>query len=489
MRRVKAFLNGTTMYRLTLYILIAYVVVASALGFLGILSFSPVDIILQASYLVLISYLANFLLAKLFDAVPNVESPAITALILSLIVGPVDLLVNIRFLTILAIVAMATKYLLAVRKRHIFNPAAAAVVVVTLFGMQGASWWIGTRPMFIPLFIGGVLILAKIKRFTLVLSFLIPYLVYIGLMGVNPLSVFLQSLIVFFASIMLIEPLTSPDKTRMQIAYAGLTAGLFIFYQEFLHVPYTLELALVSGNLFTYFATRPFRVDMVLEKKEKIARETYSFFFKPEEPFDFTPGQFMHWTLPHKKPDSRGFRRYFTISSSPTEDRVMIAVKIPKDHSSFKGALKTLKKGEKIEAMDLSGEFVLPEDKSIPLCFIAGGIGVTPFRSMAKWLVDKGEKRDIVLLYSNSEKEKVCFEKLFDEAEKLGMKTHYVITKKDGYIDEKMIKEKVSNWQEREYYISGPQPMVEIFEKILGDMKVRDIKSDFFPGYTETHQE
>ena len=75
-----------------------------------------------------------------------------------------------------------------------------------------------------------------------------------------------------------------------------------------------------------------------------------------------------------------------------------------------------------------------------------------------------------------------------DKGADVGVKTFYINTKKDGYIGEKMIVEKVPDYQTRVFYISGPEPMVEAFKKIFSEMGIKKIKTDFFPGYTQTHQ-
>lgn len=482
-------LNRITMYRLAYLVLLSYIFIALVESLTGLITFDATAIFLQTIYLIAICELLNRIFSRIFGANTNVESATISALILSLIVGPGSFEKNILFLTLLALVAMASKYFLALRKRHIFNPAATAVLILALLGFQGASWWIGIDKMLPIVVIGGILILTKIKRFTMVLSFIGIYLVLAFVFGQNPVNLLLYSPLVFFATIMLTEPLTSPTVTRDQILYSGFVALSYFTYQETLRVPYTLELSLLTGNLFTYFVQKPFRVTLYLKKKMEVAKNTFAFYFKPEMDFDYKAGQFMHWTLPHKNPDVKGIRRYFTVASSPTQDNIMIAVRIPDEPSSFKEALLNLEKGDEITAMDVSGDFTLPDDTDVPLAFIAGGIGVTPFLSMTKWMIDKNEKRDIVLLYSNSVEKDIAFKKLLDKAESVGVKTHYVVTKRDGYIDEEVIKEKVPNWKERVYYISGPQPMVEIFEKMLSKMNVRKIKTDFFPGYTEKHQE
>jgi len=88
-----------------------------------------------------------------------------------------------------------------------------------------------------------------------------------------------------------------------------------------------------------------------------------------------------------------------------------------------------MNKKDIIIASQLSGDFVLPRNKRKKLVFIAGGIGITPFRSMIKYLIDKKEKRDIVLFYSNKKEEDIVYKNIFDEASKsLNLKIIYTLT-------------------------------------------------------------
>lgn len=472
-----------------LYFLLVLLSTSIIESFLGILPYRAGDIFLTSSILVSVSWITNKAFAKILKAYANPESTLITALILALIVGPLNPLSNIAFLIAASVFAIASKYILAIRKRHIFNPAAIGVLLTALLIRQGASWWVGSAEMLLFIAVGGFLILAKIKRFTLALVFLTTYLISSMFFGVSPITILIYSPIIFFTSVMLIEPLTSPIETKKQIVYAAFIGFLLVLFQQTLKVGYTLELSLVAGNLFSYFVSSPLRLILSLRKKEKIADNTYSFYLEPDRPFNFEAGQFMHWTLPHKNPDSRGVRRFFTICSSPTQNEVMISLKVPDENpSSFKRALMDLKNGDRAVAIDPAGEFVLPKNKSESLVFIAGGIGITPFISMARWIIDKKDKRDIVLFYSNSTEEEIAFRDILDEAEGFGLKTVYVIGKRDGYIDEKMIGNRVPDWKKRIFYISGPQPMVEAFKRMLTKMGARRVKTDFFPGYTETHQ-
>ena len=141
-------------------------------------------------------------------------------------------------------------------------------------------------------------------------------------------------------------------------------------------------------------------------------------FLRQIEKLKFKPGQYLEWTLPHEKIDNRGMRRYFTIASSPTEKDMIMGVKFYDKPSSYKQSLISLENQGIVVASQLAGDFTLPKDKNKKLIFIAGGIGVTPFRSMIKYLIDNNEKRDIVIFYSNKSFADIAYKEIFDEAAK-----------------------------------------------------------------------
>jgi len=194
----------------------------------------------------------------------------------------------------------------------------------------------------------------------------------------------------------------------------------------------------------------------------------------------------MEWTLGHKNPDNRGNRRYFTIAASPTEGNLRIGVKFYPNSSSFKKSLMAQSAGSKIFAGELSGEFTLPEDPNQKLCFIAGGIGVTPYRSIIKYLLDTKKKRDIILLYSSKTAQDFVYKDIFKAAfQNLRIKTILLETEKGQFIDEAMIKKQMPDFKDRIFYISGPHSMVDAFQETLKEMDIpgKQIKVDFFPGY------
>src|SRR5260221_9917217 len=121
-------LDRITMYRLVLYILIVLVCIASFLSYFSFVSSTPSSIIFSAVVLIGIGWIANGTFAWAFDAPTNFESVYITALILSLIMTPARSFSDLPTLAWAIILAMLSKYVLAFRKKHIFNPAAIGVV-------------------------------------------------------------------------------------------------------------------------------------------------------------------------------------------------------------------------------------------------------------------------------------------------------------------------------------------------------------------------
>jgi ferredoxin-NADP reductase len=137
--------------------------------------------------------------------------------------------------------------------------------------------------------------------------------------------------------------------------------------------------------------------------------------------------------------------------------------------------------GQKIVAGQLIGDFRLPKDLKKKLVFIAGGIGITPYRSMIKYIIDTSQKRDVILMYSAKEGDFV-YKDVFDQARyKLGIKTYYNV----GRFQENFILKEVPDYKERIFYLSGPKSLVDGFTKVLRDLKIphSQIKTDYFPGF------
>lgn len=502
---IDRFLNRTTMYRLALYVIVAELAMGAVLGLFGAVPFGPTALILSAAVLVAACVASNALFARVFRAPVNRESAIITALILALIITPVVPLrePGLGFLLWAAVFAMASKYALAADRDHVFNPAAFAVALTAIVMNQSASWWVGSLPMLPVAAIGGAMLVRKIRRFDLVAAYAVASMAAVAVTAASGAGAFiavertlLHTPLVFFATIMLTEPLTTPPTRPLRIAYGALVGILSLPSVHVGTVFSTPELALLAGNLFSYVASPTGKFMLTLEKRIPIGKDAYEFVFAPSRRVPFRAGQYMEWTLPHRGPDDRGERRYFTASSSPQDETIRVGVKFYPGSSSFKKRMMDMARGDAVMAGEISGDFVLPRDPGKKLAFIAGGIGVTPFRSMVEDLIDRGERRSVVMLYSNRTIEDVSYRETFERARaRIGMKTVYALTDVErvpqrwdghrGMLDAETIAREIPDYAERLFYLSGPRSMVVAFEEALAAMGVRrkHIKTDYFPGF------
>ncbi len=499
---IDAFLDGITMYRLVLYYLIILVIVALILSLFGTLPFSPFDLAFSTIFIVCFCYISNKIFSYIFKAPTNVESVYITALILTLIITPNSSFHSLPFFGFASLLAISSKYILAIGKKHLFNPVAIAVVLTAIGLGHSASWWTGTNWMVPFVVSGGLLVARKIQKEDMIIVFFIAALLESVLFGLGRGTdvfetlkrVALNSSLLFLGFVMLTEPLTTPPTKKLQILYGALVGFLFSPQIHLGSIYSTPEIALVIGNIFSYIVSPKLKLTLKLGEKRAIGSDILDFVFKAQSKPVFTPGQYMEWTLSHKNTDSRGNRRYFTIASSPTEENIRLGIKFYPQGSSFKRAMANLDANTTLIGSQLAGEFTLPKDQNRKLVFIAGGIGITPYRSIIKYLLDTNEKRDIIMLYSNKMESEIAYRNIFDAASSnLGIKTVYTLTEqtgstwrgRSGRIDARMITEEVPDYAERLFYLSGPHAMVAAFEQVLLGVGIsrKNIKIDFFPGF------
>lgn len=503
MKSLDFILDRVTMYRLVLYVLLGLIGIAAILAFVHLLPFNPLALLFSAAFLVIICWAMNTIFTYVFQVSANVESATITALILTLILDPARTPGDLQFLGWAAILAMASKYLLALYQKHIFNPAAVAVVITGLAMHATASWWIGTGGMLPVVLIGSLLIAHKLRQREMAIFFCASTLFTLSIAtllqgGTFPTAlsqILLQSPLFFFAGVMLTEPLTAPPSRNTRRVYAVLIGILFVPLLHIGRLYSTPELALIAGNIFAYLVSSKRRVTLKLARKTKITSFILDFAFKPSSRLDFLPGQYMEFTLAHSHPDSRGNRRYFTLASSPTEQAVHLGVRFYERSSSFKQALYIIDAKTRLVGAQIAGDFTLPTDPGEKLVFMAGGIGITPFRSMLKYLIDIQQPRNITLFYANKIVDEIAYRDILNAAQThLGVKIFYTLTDKTalphnwtgfvGRIDAQMLAQAVPDYLERTYYLSGPPEMVRAYEESLKKLHVRNsqIKKDFFPG-------
>ena len=146
----------------------------------------------------------------------------------------------------------------------------------------------------------------------------------------------------------------------------------------------------------------------VAEKRE-VAKGTLLVLFAVDDYPDYRPGHYFWVELPDRgHDDDKGLRRHISIVTSPTEPGVVGLATRLRD-TAFKQTLKELEVGDEVEVEEPKGSFLLPEDTGVEYVFVAGGIGITVFRSMLRYIADEGLPYDITLVYSNRDRESSPF--------------------------------------------------------------------------------
>jgi ferredoxin-NADP reductase len=227
-------------------------------------------------------------------------------------------------------------------------------------------------------------------------------------------------------------------------------------------------------------------------RRVRETEDVSSFYFEPSPEFAFAAGQYVVLTLPHTDVDDRGIERAFTIASSPADRLVRITTRLNRESSSFKRALLRLAPGATLGASGPYGNFVLPDDDT-PSVFIAGGIGITPFRSMLGDLLTSGNRRQITLLYSNATPD-FAFRRFLNELNTQWpeFQVVYTVTRASagwegptGRIDAQFVWRYVPVPEAAMFYICGPTPLVDAMQRNLSELGVGSSRlvSEGFPGY------
>lgn len=218
----------------------------------------------------------------------------------------------------------------------------------------------------------------------------------------------------------------------------------------------------------------------IFDHVQPVSGDIHMFYFRPERRVRYIAGQFVEIELDQTATDERGRKRWFTLCSSPTEELLAIATRISSSSSKFKEQLNALSPGKSLSISEPLGDFVLPIDPSTPLVFVAAGIGITPYRSMVKWLTDTKQTRSIELIYSASNPQQLAFLDIFSAQ---GI-TPTLITSED--ITCQTIVKAVTNLKDKHLYVSGPELMVEKLVKEITETKleVGQLITDYFHGYS-----
>jgi ferredoxin-NADP reductase len=232
-----------------------------------------------------------------------------------------------------------------------------------------------------------------------------------------------------------------------------------------------------------------------IKEKRDVAKGTLMVVFDLlGEEVDFRPGQYFWVTLldpPYD--DEKGPKRHISVVTSPTERGVLgLATRIR--DSAFKRSLAELPEGAEVEVEQPKGSFVLPEETDRLCVFIAGGIGITVFRSMLRYIADKGLPHRVTLVYSNRDRESTAFYDELRELEAANPNLDVVITMTEdpGWegetrrIDADMLRDHLGEELDSyTYLVAGPPAMVDgVAEALQGAGIPEDqVRPARFSGY------
>ncbi|WP_411700064.1 ferredoxin--NADP reductase [Conyzicola sp.] len=488
------------MYRLVLIALMVVAAAAVLLSLVGQLAFPVTDLLATGAVAVAASFASSWLFALVFRTKAHPESSLITGFLLFFLFYPSTALSDLSSVALAAAIASASKYLFAIRARHIFNPAAIGAFVVSLLGLNFAVWWVATGLLLPLTAIGALLVLYRSRRLPVGLTFvtIAAVLVTVRLVssgqdvGDAVVSAFTQFPIVFLAGFMLSEPLTLPPRRWQQLTVAAVVAVVFSTVFSLGPITNTPELALLVGNVVAFAFGQRRGIRLTYLGKRRLTPSSWELSFQPAGAVRFTPGQYLELSVPHRA-DFRGSRRIFSISSAPTTDGPLtVALSVPDRPSSFKRAFLALEPGARVMATGIGGDFLLPRDKATPVVLLAGGIGITPFASQLAHDHEAGHDRDVVVVYAVRDNAELGYADLLEKS-----RVPVVLVSPEhpddlpenwvwagvGRITPDLLRAAVPDLAARRAFVSGPPGMVADLRAALKKIGVRKVSADYFSGY------
>jgi ferredoxin-NADP reductase len=236
-------------------------------------------------------------------------------------------------------------------------------------------------------------------------------------------------------------------------------------------------------------------VRSLIKEKREVAKGTLLVIFDLQgEEVDFRPGQYFWVELPNRGyDDEKGLRRHISVVTSPTERGVLGLCTRLRD-SAFKKTLAELEVGDEVDVEQPKGDWQLPEDTSREYVFLAGGIGVTVFHSILRYIADTGEPYRVTVVYSNRDRESTAFlDELPELADRIpGCKLVLTMTEDEGwegetrYIGPDLLRDHLDgDLGGYTYLIAGPPNMVEAVTDGLAGAGVPEeqLLPDRFSGY------
>jgi Na+-translocating ferredoxin:NAD+ oxidoreductase RnfD subunit len=349
---IDSLVKRLTVYRLTLYSLLALATYTLGLAFVGALDFNPLTMLTHLIILVIVGYAVNAAFAWLFRVRTNPESTFITSLLLFFLFSPPAEGQNYLLPVVAAALASASKYVLAWRRRHIFNPAAVAAVICMIIGVGNVSWWVGSWQVLPGMIIAGGVIAYKTGQLRLATVYVAISWAVLGIRALSGenMSWPVVSAVLFVALFMLTDPLTQPPRNRERLIYTvgvALLAGIGLQAGQVMITP---DAALLVGNIFAFLCGQRRGIFLELRGRTPLPDDKVRYMFRSGFRMSFSRGEYIELHVPHASADAKGTRRFYQIASRPADEKMEIIVSTRRPLSSFEKALSQLPIGSTVSA-------------------------------------------------------------------------------------------------------------------------------------------
>jgi ferredoxin-NADP reductase len=233
-----------------------------------------------------------------------------------------------------------------------------------------------------------------------------------------------------------------------------------------------------------------------LKDRKEVAEGTMAFRFEKPLGWTFKAGQYLDMTLLNpSETDSEGNVRSFSIASAPHEDTLMVATRMRE--TAFKRVLRTIPLETAVKIEGPSGDLTLQNNFTRAAVFLAGGIGITPFRSIVLWAAKEKLPHRIFLFYCNRRPEDAPFLSELQGLERDNSKYKLIPSMTEmkksrrpwngetGFINQEMLARHLKDAVSPIYYIAGPPGMVKGLHEMLNKAGADDddIRAEEFGGY------
>jgi ferredoxin-NADP reductase len=233
-----------------------------------------------------------------------------------------------------------------------------------------------------------------------------------------------------------------------------------------------------------------------LQDRLEVAERTLAFQFEKPAAFTFKPGQYINLTLlDPPETDAEGNVRTFSVASAPGEHALMVATRMR--DSAFKRVAARMPTGTEVRLEGPFGNLTLHADATRPAAFLAGGIGITPFRSILVHAAKARLPHRLFLFYSNRRPEDAAFLDELQALQRENPNYTFIGTMTDmkrsqrswlgetGRVNQTMLARFLNGVARPIFYVAGPPPMVTGLHAMLNGAGVidGDIRTESFTGY------